>query len=60
MAIDFIFGAEPTKLLAASTILKDQIGTKENLGIIVNYQIEVRILINGCNNQTVAVPILLL
>ena len=59
MAIDYLVGPS-TKVLAASTILKDQIGTKENLGIIVSYQIEVRILINGVSDQTVIVPFILL
>ena len=60
MAIDFLVGNESTKVLAASTVLKDRDGAKENLGIIVNYEIEIRILINGVGDQVVSVPILLL
>ena len=58
-AIDFVVGPS-TKVLAASTILKDQIGTKENLGIIVNYQVEVRLIISGVSDQYVYAPFILL
>jgi len=44
--------------LAASTIIQHQFGSKENLGIIISYQVKVKMVMSMAQNVSIELPFL--